>query len=584
MEAKLNLRFRKKGVFLIETHKRRKTTRKIAEPIRIRAMGKRVADDVAMSEVRFKTEDGYRSEYFVNSMLLQEQRRQIRIRLADLQYEWPEDKRLSQAILDAVATQRPKRRFMLVPAPGWYDAGYVLPGELFAKGGSSSIEVRIDPNTDAHVGAFAVGEGSLRGWKDGVARPSQRSSRLRLAIAAGFAAAFLRPLGMDSFAINLFGDTSQGKTIALKVAASVDGNLAETGLPAWADTDAGIEDQLRGHRDCVMALDETADGDQGPAELQAKARKLAFAIARNRPRKLARTYERGNSLTGRESRNIILSSSERALGAIAKAAGGKRLGGEDIRFTDIPVDERRSSGIFDGKIKPRSGFSKSETTKAMVEEIVASARKHQGHAKRALLERYVADADGLTSIKTYKSDFESKAKVGDANKLYRIRSNFALMYAAAALAIDYDILPWKKALTFRAVEKCMSLAIAELTPMFAAGPATSAIDAAELASRLKKAIAECTIVTVEPRRSVTSKEVLKRQAADAFKIEDALYLKSDRLDAWFPARADRSALISHVKKMQVLKSKRNDTSTVEKKFAGIAGKRRYHLFDLTALN
>ena len=29
------------------------------------------------------------------------------------------------------------------------------------------------------------------------------------------------------------------------------------------------------------------------------------------------------------------------------------------------------------------------------------------------------------------------------NAHYRVRTNFAVMYAAAALAIDYEILPWK---------------------------------------------------------------------------------------------------------------------------------------------
>jgi uncharacterized protein (DUF927 family) len=110
-------------------------------------------------------------------------------------------------------------------------------------------------------------------------------------------------LGLDSFAINLFGATSAGKTISLLVAASVDGNIGDSGLPGWADSDAGIEDQARGHRDSVMALDETADGDDGVTALQAKARRLAFLIARNRPRKLSRTYERNNALVGREWRD-----------------------------------------------------------------------------------------------------------------------------------------------------------------------------------------------------------------------------------------------------------------------------------------
>jgi Domain of unknown function (DUF927) len=130
--------------------------RQIAKPIHIRAIGRRMTDGVFLVEVRFKTENGYRSEYFQKSMLLPDRRDEIRVKLADLGYEWPEDKTLSKALLDAVVTQRPTRRFILVPAPGWYDSTFVLPGQLFDPDGSDAA-VHLDPSTDAHVGAFSIG-------------------------------------------------------------------------------------------------------------------------------------------------------------------------------------------------------------------------------------------------------------------------------------------------------------------------------------------------------------------------------------------------------------------------------------------
>ena len=127
---------------------------------------------------------------------------------------------------------------------------------------------------------------------------------------------------------------------------------------------------------------------------------------------------------------------------------------------DIPASDPNSSGIFDGKIEPAPGKTLRETTKKLVETLKADAIKHQGYAFRDLIERYVNDPHGLEHLRNYKEQFERDVKLPDKhNAHFRVRSNFAVMYAAAALAIDYEILPWKIAPTFRAIEKCMRLAL-----------------------------------------------------------------------------------------------------------------------------
>ena len=138
-------------------------------------------------------------------------------------------------------------------------------------------------------------------------------------------------------------------------------------------------------------------------------------------------------------------------------------GGEEVRFMDIPASDPNSPGIFDGNIEPAPGKTLRETTKELVETLKVNAIKHQGYAFRELQERYVNDPHGLERLKTYKEQFERDAVLPEAhNAYYRVRTNFAAMYAAAALAIDYEILPWKKRPTFRAIEKCMRLALATL--------------------------------------------------------------------------------------------------------------------------
>jgi hypothetical protein len=570
----------KRGVFLLSTISVGEVKReKIAKSIRLRAIGER-EDGVTLAQIRFRTRHGdNRLEYFPWSALLPENRTTIKVKLADRGYEWPRDAKLSSAIMGALENSLPKRKFQMVRAPGWYGSVFAIPGQVFGPA-DNEAEVYIDPESDAHVGAFVFGEGSLKEWKELVAKPGRKSSRLQLSIAAALAAPLLRPLGMDSFGINWFSDTSDGKTLCLIVAASVAGLVGDEGLPCWADTQSGIEALARGHRDNVMPLDETADCEH-QMSLEKKSQMIAFLIARGRPRKLSPVYERNHNLTNREFRIILLSSSERALGRIARAANARRLGGEEVRFMDIPASEPGSSGIFDGNITSSHGRSLRETTKELVEALKANAIKYQGHAIRALMKRFVNDPHGFDALKKYKQQFEREAAIPDAhNAHYRVRTNFAIMYAAAALAIDYEILPWGKESTFRAIDKCMRLALSTLaTGHIQPASITPAVDPHQLTKTLEGQLARAHIVRVRPRQKVTKKQARARQNADGFKINGEIYVKPDRFKQWFPAQRERNAL----KGQKIIVTGRKDTATVEKKIAGIKGKPRYYAIDVRNL-
>jgi uncharacterized protein (DUF927 family) len=271
------IKLTKRGAFLINTGPTGDVSRtKIAEPVRVRAIGED-EDGVTIAQIRFRTRCGARQEFFPFSTLLPENSSEIKNKLADRGYEWPRDAKLSSDILAALNKSPLKREFIAVRAPGWYGPAYVIPGQAFGAGASKPEVFINDRDSDAHVGAFVVGRGSLRDWQQFVAKPSGKSSRLRLSIAAALAAPFLRPLNMDSFGINWFSNTSDGKTACLVVAVSVAGLVGNEGLPCWADSTPGMEDLARGHRDNVMPLDESADGEY-QLSLAKKSRMIAFLI------------------------------------------------------------------------------------------------------------------------------------------------------------------------------------------------------------------------------------------------------------------------------------------------------------------
>ena len=60
------------------------------------------------AQIRFRTMHGdYRSEFFAMSNLLPKNRDEIKNKLADLGYEWPEDEGLAGSILKKIANTRP---------------------------------------------------------------------------------------------------------------------------------------------------------------------------------------------------------------------------------------------------------------------------------------------------------------------------------------------------------------------------------------------------------------------------------------------------------------------------------------------
>jgi hypothetical protein len=98
---------------------------RVADPIKVRSIGTRLADKVTLVEIKFKTIDGdARSETFPFSYLHRERWDKIKVRVGDQGYVWPGDRKVSNEILRQLAAEQPKRRFFLVSAPGWYEVEF----------------------------------------------------------------------------------------------------------------------------------------------------------------------------------------------------------------------------------------------------------------------------------------------------------------------------------------------------------------------------------------------------------------------------------------------------------------------------
>ncbi len=82
-------------------------------------------------------------------------------------------------------------------------------------------------------------QGTLIEWQIHVAKHCVGNSRLILAVSSAFAAMLLHHAGMESGGLHFVGESSIGKTTALRIAASVYG--APDYLHRWRATTNGIE-------------------------------------------------------------------------------------------------------------------------------------------------------------------------------------------------------------------------------------------------------------------------------------------------------------------------------------------------------
>ena len=143
-----------------------------------------------------------------------------------------------------------------VEKTGWYGYVYVLPDE--AIGQKHDIEQVVLQGLEHTVEGYRHA-GTLDQWREKVATLCVGNSRLLLACSMGFAAVLLMPLGAEGGGIHLRGPSSEGKTTAALVGASVWGEPGR--MERWRATANGLEGVAAAHNDNLLLLDELKEMD-----------------------------------------------------------------------------------------------------------------------------------------------------------------------------------------------------------------------------------------------------------------------------------------------------------------------------------
>lgn len=341
-----------------------------------------------------------------------------------------------QLLIEYLQTSRVKKRARVTGRAGWHGGVFVLPDASF---GADEEEWIFQTETPA-ANTFKL-KGTLPGWRDGVARLCRGNSRLLFSVSLAFAAPLLHPAGVESGGFHFRSNSSDGKTTALRVAASVCGGPDY--MQRWRATDNGLEALAMQHCDAPLLLDELAQLD--PRAAGEVAYMLANGSGKARAARTGGSRERGSW------RILFLSAGEIGLGMHMAEAGKTPRAGQELRLAEIPADAGAGLGVFENLHEHGDG---NQFAKALDH----ATRQHYGAAFVAFLEKLAANLDSVSdTVHSAIKVFERKALSDDASgQARRVSARFALVGAAGEMATAWGITGWEQGEAMGAAMACFT--------------------------------------------------------------------------------------------------------------------------------
>lgn len=335
-----------------------------------------------------------------------------------------------------IQTRHPEEHALCTDKTGWHGRAFVLPHETIG-----NAEGRVVFQTESAMENTYRTRGTLDQWRDRVAALCAGNSRLVFAVASAFAGPVLRPAGVESGGFHFRGDSSSGKTTALKVGASVWGGANY--LQRWRTTDNALEAIAAQHSDGLLILDELAQVDPKTAG------ECAYMLANEQSK--ARATRNGAPRARLSWRLLFLSAGELGL-ADHMAEGMKRTRtGQEVRMADIPADAGAGLGAFEDLHGMAGGAVFSS-------HITGQAGTVYGTAGRAWLEWLTDNADTLKArIREGMAGLSASLVPQDASgQVHRVAARFALVGTAGELATAAGLTGWAPGESERAARACFT--------------------------------------------------------------------------------------------------------------------------------
>jgi putative DNA primase/helicase len=347
-------------------------------------------------------------------------------------------------------------RWVLAPALGWYDdyRHFVRPRGVI---GSQPNDVKICPprKMGEHVSLIRT-RGTHKKWIEHVAGPAKYSSRMVLAICAAFAAPLLKVVDMTSFAIFLTGASKMGKSTVTLAAGSVIGLGTEDDLPNFRTTDAAFGELPRDFNDSVMPLNEFGLLKGTANERRQRQRELAYGFAEGRGTTYSRFVPVEKSVKNSKWSSIIIANGEETSDELAMHAGEIRMGGETVRWIDLPAAKLGCPDVFDRAPSFKSPAKRSAWYAKQCAAVRDGCTRYHGKAHRHFIRRVIKRRRTIRGelIALRDSFVKLVTKNETDHVIQHLAKNFGIVYAAGVLAVRFGTVPWSEDLVLEGIRRC----------------------------------------------------------------------------------------------------------------------------------
>jgi uncharacterized protein (DUF927 family) len=342
-------------------------------------------------------------------------------------------------LLEYLITARTSKRARVTSRTGWHDAGpdgavFVLPDDAIGPTGDAWIF-----ESNASGGQTFAMRGTLKGWQREVSALCSGNSRLLFAVSVAFAAPLLYLAGAEGGGFHFRSNSSDGKTTALRIAASVCGGPEY--MQRWRATDNGLEALAPQHCDAPLLLDELAQIDPKAAG------EVAYMLANGGGK--ARADRMGGMRERASWRILFLSAGEIGLTEQMGKIGSTPHAGQELRLAEIPADAGDGMGVFEQLHEFKSG---GEFAKALNE----AARRQYGTAFIVWLrELATRQQDVGDEVREAQRQFERTClSAGAHGQARRVAGRFALVGAGGELATKWGITGWQVGEAMQAARTC----------------------------------------------------------------------------------------------------------------------------------
>lgn len=343
-------------------------------------------------------------------------------------------------LMEYISLCKPDRKVTCVNKTGWHGGVYVLQDEVIGREAQSVIL-----QTSSVQGRDFRVSGTSEDWRENIGRYCIKNARLAFAVSLAFAAPLLKLVGIGGGGYHLKGESTDGKTTTMKVAASVCGGTDF--WHTWRATGNALEGTASRRNDATLMLDEIREVDGR------EAGNIAYMLANGQGKARARTD--GSVRETNRWNLLFLSTGELSLVEHAARAGERTYAGVEVRMIQIPSD----SGKY-GVFEELHGFSSGKTLAEHLEQHVAH---YHGAPFRDWLHCLTADLPELTSqAKALLKEYTRRLTPENAgNQVGRAVTRFALVAMAGELATKAGITGWPEGEAFRAAQSCLAAWMAD---------------------------------------------------------------------------------------------------------------------------